>query len=82
MRPIRSGLRGKGHARAHGRGDAVINLLATTLGANAFMLTGDATYRDWVIDIEVRMARTEAERPPATSVVRRHRRTPKRQDDR
>jgi hypothetical protein len=33
-----------------GRGDAVVNLLATTLGANAYLLTGDAKYRDWVVD--------------------------------
>ena len=43
-----------------GRGDAVINLLATTLGANAFMLTGDSTYRDWAVEYtEAWMARTE-----------------------
>lgn len=33
-----------------GRGDAVVNLLATTLGANAYLLTADAKYRNWVVE--------------------------------
>lgn len=33
-----------------GRGDVVANLAATTLVTNAFLLTGDDTYRRWVID--------------------------------
>ena len=33
-----------------GRGDAVVNLLATTLGANAWLLTGEGKYRDWVLE--------------------------------
>lgn len=32
------------------RGDHPLNLCATTLGANAYLLTGDARYRDWVLE--------------------------------
>lgn len=31
-------------------GDNPLNLLATTLGINAYMLTGESRYRDWVLD--------------------------------
>lgn len=31
-------------------GDHPLNLLATTLGMNAYMLTADAKYRDWVLE--------------------------------
>ena len=44
-----------------GRGDAVINLLATTLGANAYLLTGEDKYRDWVLEYtKAWMQRAEA----------------------
>ena len=33
-----------------GRGDAVVNLLATGLAANAFLLTGEEKYREWVLE--------------------------------
>ena len=33
-----------------GRGDAVVNLLATSLAANAFLLTGEKKYRQWVFE--------------------------------
>ncbi len=43
------------------RGDAVVNLLATTLGANAYLLTGDVKYRDWVLEYtEAWMERADA----------------------
>jgi hypothetical protein len=32
------------------RGDHPLNLAATTLGINAYMLTGDSKYRDWVLE--------------------------------
>ncbi len=32
------------------RGDHPLNLCATTLGANAFLLTGDGKHRDWVLE--------------------------------
>jgi hypothetical protein len=32
------------------RGDHPLNLCATTLGMNAYMLTGDGKYRDWVLE--------------------------------
>ena len=44
-----------------GRGDAVVNLLATTLGANAYLLTADGKYRDWVLEYtEAWMERADA----------------------
>jgi len=44
-----------------GRGDAVVNLLSTTLAANAYLLTGEQKYRDWVLEYtEAWMERTEA----------------------
>jgi hypothetical protein len=33
-----------------GRGDAATNLMATTLAANAYLLTGDDKYRQWVLE--------------------------------
>lgn len=32
------------------RGDHPLNLATTTLGLNAYMLTGDSKYRDWVLE--------------------------------
>jgi hypothetical protein len=32
------------------RGDHPLNLIATTLGVNAYLLTGEARYRDWVLE--------------------------------
>lgn len=32
------------------RGDHPLNLAATTLGMNAYLLTGEAKYRDWVLE--------------------------------
>ena len=44
-----------------GRGDAVVNLLATTLGTNAYLLTADGKYRDWVLEYtEAWMERADA----------------------
>ena len=44
-----------------GRGDAVVNLLATTLGTNAYLLTADGKYRDWVLEYtEAWMGRADA----------------------
>ena len=34
----------------HGRGDAVVNLSATGLVANAFLLTGEEEFRDWCLE--------------------------------
>ncbi len=52
---------GKAMRERMGRGDAVVNLLATTLGTNAYLLTGDAKYRDWVLEYtEAWMERTDA----------------------
>ena len=44
-----------------GRGDAVVNLLATSLAANAFLLTGEEKYRRWVFEYtEAWIGRAEA----------------------
>jgi hypothetical protein len=44
-----------------GRGDSAVNLAATTLALNAFLLTGDAKYRDWVRGyVDAWMARARA----------------------
>ncbi len=41
-------LAGKIASERRGRGDTAVNLCATTLVANAFLLTGDEKYRAWV----------------------------------
>lgn len=42
-------------------GDNSLNLAATNLGLNAFMLTGEAKYRDWVLEyVDAWKARAEA----------------------
>jgi hypothetical protein len=33
-----------------GRGDVATNLIVTSLIANAYMMTGDAKYRDWIVE--------------------------------
>lgn len=41
---------GQALCQRQGRGDAVVNLLATSLATNAALLTGDDQYRQWVLD--------------------------------
>ena len=38
------------HTASNIRGDHPLNLLATTLAMNAFMLTGESKYRDWILE--------------------------------
>ncbi len=41
---------GRAMRERQGRGDSVVNLLATCLAANAFLLTGEEKYREWVLE--------------------------------
>ena len=41
---------GRAMRERQGRGDSVVNLLATGLAANAFLLTGEEKYRRWVLE--------------------------------
>ena len=41
---------GRAMRERQGRGDSVVNLLATCLSANAFLLTGEEKYREWVLE--------------------------------
>ncbi len=52
---------GQAMCERQGRGDAVANLLATGLVANAYLLTGEEKYRKWVLEYtEAWMERAEA----------------------
>ncbi|MFP4026681.1 MAG: hypothetical protein ACLFWL_02710 [Candidatus Brocadiia bacterium] len=43
-----------------GKGDAVANLACTSLVTNAYLMTGDAKYRDWVVEyVDAWIERTE-----------------------
>ena len=53
-------LMGRAIYERQGRGDAVGNLAATTLAANAYMLTGEDKYKAWVQEyVDAWIARTE-----------------------
>jgi len=41
---------GKIASERRGKGDAVVNLGATTLAANAYLLTGEEKYKNWVME--------------------------------
>ena len=47
-------------AERHSRGDTVVNLAATTLAANAYLLTGEEQYPAWVAEyVDAWLTRTE-----------------------
>ena len=47
-------------AERHGKGDTVVNLTATTLAANAYLLTGEEKYPAWVAEyVDAWITRTE-----------------------
>jgi hypothetical protein len=48
--PALAGRMGEEMQRRMGRGDVVSNLLVTSLVTNAYLVTGDGRYRDWVVE--------------------------------
>ena len=46
--PQNAELLGKAISQRQGKGDAVVNLSATSLATNAYLLTGDDKYKNWV----------------------------------
>jgi len=52
-------LLGEAMSERHGKGDTVINLCATSLATNAYLLTGDDKYKSWVSEyVEAWIERT------------------------
>jgi hypothetical protein len=41
---------GQAMSQRHGKGDTVVNLAATSLATNAYLLTGEEKYRSWVLE--------------------------------
>ena len=57
--PAKAKLLGKAMSERQGKGDAVVNLCATSLATNAYLLTGDDKYKSWVMEyVEAWMERT------------------------
>lgn len=48
--PQKQKLLGKAMSERHGKGDAIVNLCATSLATNAYLLTGDEKYKSWVTE--------------------------------